>query len=126
MKLLALLFLVIVMSASFTRGEANARYVEVPSDMQGVWGKHGRCDIASERLTITAHSAGWANGSPGKVDYDPQFKAVSWVEEGAVDNFVMGRAPNILIHNTQGFHMPGEEGYARCGPKLSRVPWPPK
>jgi hypothetical protein len=126
MKLVALVATGIVMSASFAVGQANALSVEVPTGMQGVWGKHGRCDIASERLTITAHTAGWANGTPGKVDYDPQFKAVSWVEEYAVDNFVMGRAPNILIHNTQGFDMPGEEGYARCGPKLTRMPWPPQ
>lgn len=124
MKLVGLVTLSVLMSTSVSVRQADAHGVEVPANMQGVWGKRGRCDVASDRLTITAHTAGWASGTAGKVDYDPRFQAVSWVEEGVVDNFVMGRAPNILIHNTQGFHMPGEEGYARCGPKLSRVPWP--
>jgi hypothetical protein len=59
------------------------------------------------------------------VDYDPQFRAISWAKEGSVDNFVIGRNPNVLVHNTQGFHMPGEEGYARCVRHFSRMPWPP-
>jgi len=98
----------------------------VPPNMQGTWGRHGRCDLLAERLTITAHKARWGNGSFHRVEYDEQDGAIGWVEEGVVDNFVMGRNADILIHNTQGFHMPGEQGYARCGPKLKRVPWPPR
>ena len=98
----------------------------VPLNMQGTWGRHGRCDLVSERLTITAHRAGSGKGQFSPVKYDPQFEAIYWAEEGVVDNFVMGRTPDVLVHNTHGFHMPGEEGYARCGTKLKRVAWPPR
>jgi hypothetical protein len=94
--------------------------------MQGVWGKHGRCDLPHDRLTITAHKAGWGKRADGLVEYDPESRAVFWAEEGVVDNFVIGRTPRFLIHNTQGFGMPGEEGYVRCGAKMARVPWPPQ
>ena len=60
------------------------------------------------------------------VRYDPRFEAIYWAEEGVIDNFVMGRTPHVLVHNTQGFHMPGEEGYARCGTTLKRVALPPR
>jgi hypothetical protein len=107
-------------------GQANAASTDVPLNMRGVWGKHGRCDIETDRLTITIHKAGWGKGPFGKVEYDPQFRDIYWVEEGVVDNFVIGRTPDVLVHNTQGFHMPGEEGYARCGPTMARVSRPPK
>ena len=96
----------------------------VPTDMQGVWGRHGRCDVAADRLTVTAHTAGWGNGKAGRVYYDATMDAVMWQQEGVVDNFVRSSTPAILIHNTQGFDMPGEDGYARCGRNLARVPWP--
>lgn len=116
----------LAVSASIALGQARAAATDVPVNMQGVWGKHGRCDVGSERLTITAHAAGWGKGPFDAVQYDPQFGTISWAEEGIVDNFVVGRTPDILVHNTQGFHMPGEEGYARCGPNMTRVPWPPQ
>ena len=96
----------------------------VPLNMQGIWGKHGRCDILADRLTITSHTAGWANGPFHRVIYDND--TISWDQEYVVDNFVIGRSPDNLVHNTQGFHMPGEQGYARCGPKLKRMTWPPR
>lgn len=98
----------------------------VPLNMQGTWGRHGRCDLVSERLTITARRAGSGKGQFSLVKYDPQFESIYWAEEGVVDNFVMGRTRDVLVHNTQGFHMPGEEGYARCDTKLKRVTWPPR
>jgi hypothetical protein len=97
----------------------------VPRVMQGTWGKHGRCDLAAERLKVTRQRAGWGNGPFKPVQYDPQFRAIFWNEEGMVDNFVLGRSSSILIHNTQGFHMDGEEGYARCNSKPKRLSWPP-
>jgi hypothetical protein len=127
--MMRLVLLGLAISAGFAVQQANAAKAsrpDVPSAMRGVWGKHGRCDVDTERLTITAHTAGWGKGPFGAVDYDPQFKTISWAEEGAVDDFVIGRAPNILVHNTQGEHMPGEEGYVRCGPSLAREPWPPR
>lgn len=119
MKLLAL-------GVAILAAQAVPASAEVPANMRGVWGKHGRCDVAAQRLTITAHTAGWGKGPFSAVEYDPTSRAVSWREEGAVDDFVIGRAPNILIHNTQGEHMPGEQGYLRCGKALKRVPWPPR
>jgi hypothetical protein len=116
----------LAISASFALGQANAASAKVPVNMRGLWGKHGRCDVGTERLTITANTAGWGKGPFDAVEYDPQFRAISWAEEGVVDNFVIGRTSNVLVHNTQGFHMPGEEGYARCGPKMARMPWPPQ
>ena len=100
----------------------------VPIAMQGTWGKHGRCDVLADRLTITRHTAGWGKGPFDRIYYDPQSEVptIYWDEEGVVDNFVMGRTRNLLVHNTLGSHMPGEEGYARCGPGHKRVAWPPR
>ena len=95
----------------------------VPANMQGIWGKYGRCDLLADRLTVTRQSAGWGKGPVHRVRYDDG--AIFWDQEYVVDNFVIGRTPDVLIHNTQGFHMPGEEGYARCGTNLVRLPWPP-
>ena len=95
----------------------------IPARMQGTWGKHGRCDLLSERLTITRHTAGWGKGPFQRVYFDAHTRtpAIYWSEEGVVDNFVMGRTANMLLHNTQGFDMPGEQGYARCGAARMRV-----
>jgi hypothetical protein len=100
----------------------------VPTRMQGTCGKHGRCDLLTERLTIRSHSAGWGKGPFEKVYFDNAngTPVIFWSEEGVVDNFVMGRNSNILIHNPQGFDMPGEEGYARCGHMWKRLAWPPR
>ena len=100
--------------------------VAVPANMQGTWGRHGRCDLLAERLTITRDSAGWGRGPFHRIDYDPQFEAIFCEEEGVVDNFVMGRTNDLLVLNTQGFHMPGEEGYLRCGKSHKRATWPPR
>jgi len=97
----------------------------IPPSMRGTWARHGRCDLLAERLTITAETAGWGRGPFRRVDYDSKFKAIFWTEEGVVDNFVMGRSANVLVHNTQGFHMPGQVGYARCSARLKRLAWPP-
>ena len=111
--------------AGLAGGQAGAAVIDAPASLRGVWGRQGRCDLGAERLTITARTAGWGKGPFAAVHYDPEFGALAWVEEGLVDNFVVGRMPDTLVHNTQGFHMPGEEGYGRCGSALTRVPWPP-
>lgn len=98
----------------------------VPIDMQGEWGKHGRCDIAADRLTITVGSAGWGQGPLRAVEFDAELQSLHWKEEGVVDNFVRGKSKNVIVHNTQGFGMSGEQGYARCGKGLHRVSWPPR
>lgn len=126
MRKVMLPVLLVLMTVGLGFEQANAGSTDVPVSMHGVWGKHGRCDVEAARLTITADTAGWGKGPFGKVEYDPQFKDIYWAEEGVVDNFVVGRTSDILVHNTQGFHMSGEEGYARCGPKMARVSWPPQ
>ena len=104
---------------------ATAFAAPVPASMQGIWAKHGRCDLMAERLTITADAAGYGKGPFSKVTFDPKYGAIEWEDLHSVDNFVIGRRPSVLIHNTQGFGMPGEEGMARCGRKLVRAQWLP-
>ena len=112
---------------ALTLAGAASPATSVPIQMQGTWAKHGRCDLLAERFTITRHAAGWGKGPFRRVIFSNEISpAIYWDEEGVVDNFVMGRTNNILVHNTQGFNMPGEEGLARCGPNLRRVAWPPR
>jgi hypothetical protein len=120
------MFSQLAIAIALTTVTALPTEASVPANMQGTWGKHGRCDVLADRLTITGDKAGWGKGPFHSVTYDAQFRAIYWAEEGVVDNFVIGRTPNVLVHNTQGFHMPGEEGYARCAASLKRVHWPPR
>ena len=48
----------------------------VPANMRGVWGKHGRCDVPADRLTITSDRAGWGNDPFRPVDYDAGHHAI--------------------------------------------------
>ena len=100
--------------------------IPVPPAMLGTWGRHGRCDLLSERLSVTRQKVGWGKGPFRAVEYDTHSQAIAWREEGVVDDFVIGRSSNILVHETQGPSMPGEEGYARCAKGHKRVHWPPK
>lgn len=118
--------LLVLVALGLGFGQANAASTDVPVNMRGVWGKYGRCDLRAARLTITAHRAVWDDGPRFKVGYDREFKEIFFVEEGVVTNFVLGRTLDVLVVNTQGFGMPGAEGYSRCGPKMDRVSWPPK
>ena len=95
----------------------------VPAKLQGVWGEHGRCDRLSDRLTITAHRAGWGKGPFDRVHYDPEDPAIHYDEEGVASNFEMGPWPNVLYFNPEGFHMPGSKLYVRCDRKWVRLPW---
>lgn len=105
---------------------AAAPVKSVPDDMQGVWGKHGRCDISTDRLTISDHNARWGSEPFRPITFDDEQQSIYWDEEGVVDNFVRGQTRNVLVHNAQGFGMPGEEGYARCINGVRRVAWPAK
>lgn len=104
---------------------ASAHITAAPTAMRGTWGKNGRCDKLAERLTITRHTAGWGKGPFFRIYFDAQSgPTIFWDQEGVVDNFVMGGTKDVLVHNTEGFGMPGQEGYARCGPRNKRVAWP--
>jgi hypothetical protein len=99
----------------------------VPQVMRGVWAYHGRCDLPEKRIVVEARSVRM-NGEQASASYrcDAGHCYVAWDQEYAVDVFERNAETDVLVHHTQGFHMPGEEGYARCGSKRVRVPWPPK
>lgn len=117
-----ILSLLLLVLASATDTRANS----VPPDMQGIWGWHGRCDVAADRLTITQSSARWGKAPFMPVTFEAETQSINWMDEGAVDNFVRGKTGNVIVHNVQGFGMPGAQGYARCTDGLRRVAWPAK
>ena len=108
-----------------SNGQAALAKESVPLSMQGVWARHGHCDVLAERLAIKSHIAGWGRGPYSRIYYSPESAAIFWDEEGVVDNFVAGRRPETLVHNTQGFDMPGKVELVRCGRHLTQVPGRP-
>ncbi len=42
--------------------------------------------------------------------------AIHWAQEGNVDNFVYAAGKDAIVHNVQGYHMPGAVLYQRCKP----------
>lgn len=105
---------------------ADGEWTDVPPALQGVWEKEGRCDVEADRLTISSDTAGWGRGPFNPVHYAPDDRTVYWVAEYNTDNFQSGGTPHRLLYNSQGFNMPGRQGYGRCGVDLSRLPWSPK
>jgi hypothetical protein len=90
----------------------------VPSNMIGTWSS-GRCSDQSSRLVITATTAKLGTSRAQKIVYYPNddgagHGAIHWQQEGNVDNFVYVSATKKIVHNVQGYHMPGAVLYARC------------
>jgi hypothetical protein len=90
----------------------------VPSNMIGTWSS-GRCSQQSSRLVITATTAKLGTSRAQKIVYCPNddgagHGAIHWQQEGNVDNFVYVSATKKIVHNVQGYHMPGAVLYARC------------
>lgn len=90
----------------------------VPSSMIGIWSS-GRCSDEGSRLVITATTAKLGTNPAEPIVYYPNddgngHGAIHWKEEGNVDNFVYVTATKKILHNTQGYHMPGAVLYARC------------
>jgi hypothetical protein len=90
----------------------------VPSAMIGTWSS-GRCSDPSSLLVITATTAKLGKNPAEPVVYYPNddgsgHGAIHWKQEGNVDNFVYLAATKKIVHNTQGYHMPGAVLYARC------------
>ena len=90
----------------------------VPSNMIGAWSS-GRCSDQSSRLVITATTAKLGKSPARKIVYYPNddgagHGAVHWQQEGNVDNFIYVSATKKIVHNVQGYHMPGAVLYARC------------
>lgn len=91
----------------------------IPAAILGVWALDGRCDNVDDRLAITPGLAQWGSNPPAPIDYFPKdgpdgAAALHWTEEGVVDNFVYDAGHDVLIHNTQGYGMPGAERFDRC------------
>ncbi len=89
----------------------------VPSTMIGTWA-HGSCSDPASRLRITAATAALGTGKPAAIYYDANdggsHAALHWRQEYNVDNFVYVRETKRIVHNTQGFGMPGAVVYKRC------------
>jgi hypothetical protein len=91
----------------------------VPDDFRGNWALGGRCDRPSARLVITGSSISFAGAPPRSVtffehDSPSGESALHWSEEGEVDNFVLRHDPTTIVHNTQGYGMPGAEIFKPC------------
>lgn len=93
----------------------------VPPAMLGTWA-HGSCATPADRLVITARTAALGGGTPQPIYYSAQDgdRAIHWSAEGNVDNFVYFSDRNVIVHNTQGYHMPGAVLYRRCRTGRSR------
>ncbi|MDQ2858312.1 MAG: hypothetical protein M3R53_06630 [Candidatus Eremiobacteraeota bacterium] len=111
-------------TAAFSIVLMGATAPPVPRAYLGAWA-HGSCAKLDDRLVITATSAHFSTMRPENIYFDAsrdggEFGAVHWRREGDVDNFVYLEANDMLVHNTQGFHMPGVVAYKRCGPRPPR------
>jgi hypothetical protein len=90
----------------------------VPSEMLGNWA-HGSCSAASNRLLITPTKAKLGVAQSAPIQYFPNDEgagrgAIHWAQEYVVDNFVYDSTSKAVVHNTQGFGMPGQVVYKRC------------
>jgi hypothetical protein len=90
----------------------------VPSDMLGTWST-GSCTDSSKLLVITATTAKMGTEPAAAIVYVPDDAgpgngAIHWKEEGSVDNFVYVPEVKKLVHNTQGYGMPGKVAYVHC------------
>lgn len=93
----------------------------VPPVFLGTWA-HGSCANVADRLVIGPATARFNTMRPAAIYYDSfgdgaGHGAIHWDREYVVDNFVYVRENDVLIHNTQGFHMPGAVRYKRCSPR---------
>ncbi len=90
----------------------------IPHAMLGTWA-HGKCDDPAARLVIAAKTATLGIGKPASIYYAPNddengHGAIHWSQEGVVDNFVFLPSENEIVHNAQGYHMPGAVLYKHC------------
>ena len=99
------------------------RTAPVPRAMLGTW-SDGACGKPGTRLVIGPKVARLAGGRPMPIVYYSDddgagHGAIHWRGEGNVDNFVYLPASRRIVHNTQGYHMPGQILYQRCSAKTS-------
>jgi len=93
----------------------------VPKVMLGYWSSTPSCTDRAAQLRVTATTAQVGNGPEQPIVYYPNDAArgqgaIHWRAEGNVDNFVYNAASHTIIHNGQGYHMPGRTSYHRCRP----------
>jgi hypothetical protein len=98
---------------------AAATAPQVPAKMIGTWAKGGQCTVASSRLVIAKTTVTLGTAKPQKIVYVPNddgagHGAIHWAQEGNVDNFVYAAGKDAIVHNVQGYHMPGAVLYQRC------------
>ena len=91
----------------------------VPKAYRGVWARDGQCQSARNRLVLRDSTAQLGRGAPMPVILVPHDSpagedALHWAGEGNVDNFVLRRKPDAVVHNGQGYGMPGAELFRRC------------
>jgi hypothetical protein len=102
---------------------ASARVAAVPAAMLGTWSDASCSAGAASRLVIGPKVAKLGTGRPMPIVYYPDDAgagrgAIHWREEGNVDNFVYDAASKRIVHNLQGYHMPGQVLYRRCSAKM--------
>ena len=90
----------------------------VPKAMLGTW-THGACAAKSASLVIGPKVARLGTGHPMPTVYIANDDgagngALHWRRAGNVDNFVYLPETKRIVHNTQGYHMPGQVTYTRC------------
>jgi hypothetical protein len=90
----------------------------IPTAMLGTWSM-GSCSDSSKLLVITPSTVQMATDPAAAVVYYPDDAgagngAIHWKEEGSVDNFVYVPSTNKIVHNTQGYGMPGAVAYSHC------------
>ncbi len=101
----------------------------VPTAFIGTWAREGNCAMPEQRVAITAEVASVGTEEPVPVVYyadddttghkpfpgDDGHGALLLAEEGNADNFVYDAEHDVLIHNTQGYNIPGgAELLKRC------------
>lgn len=96
----------------------------VPKAMLGTWSDSGCSGKSGTRLIIGPKVARLAGAHPMPIVYyvdddGAGHGAIHWREEGNVDNFVYVPATKRIVHNTQGYHMPGQIIYQRCSLKTN-------
>jgi hypothetical protein len=94
----------------------------VPPAMLGTW-THASCSTKSALLAIGPKVAQLGTGRPMPIVYIANDDgagngAIHWRQEGNVDNFVYVAESKRIVHNTQGYHMPGQVVYTRCSGRM--------
>jgi hypothetical protein len=95
----------------------------VPSVWLGTWNS-AHCGQSDTALVIRPTTARLGTGHFAPVHYIPDDDrqghggAIHWDQEYEVDNFVYRGNVDKIVHNTQGYGMPGQVVFTRCSVRL--------